>query len=90
MLSRGHALEMLRGVGGTLSSKRVLTNRAVWAFVFSMVSMTVAICYRISTKGDIGMGAVAAYTALTVPLAGLMVAVFRKAPDAVPNDKQIG
>lgn len=70
--------EMLRGLNGFLSSKRVMTNRVVWAFIVAMLTMTGCIGYRIAKFGEVGWGAVAAFTALTAPLGTIAIGIYRK------------
>lgn len=70
--------EMLQGINGFISSKRVFTNRVVWAFIFLVIVMGCAISHRIATKGDVGWGAVGAFTAITAPLATLVGSAYRK------------
>lgn len=72
------SLEMLRGVTGLLSSKRVLTNRVVWAFIAALVALSIGIAYRVAMFGDIGWGAVGAFSAITVPLGTIATAIYRK------------
>lgn len=73
-----HALEMLKGVGGFLSSKRVMTNRVVWAFIVAMLALAAGIGHRIAKEGDVGWGAVGAFTAVTAPLGTIAIGIYRK------------
>ena len=79
MLNREEMLKALSDSVGSLSSKRVMTNRVVWTFIFSMLAMTVGISVRIMIlPGDIGPWTVGAYTALTVPLSVAITVMYRK------------
>lgn len=73
-----HATEMLSSVSGNISSKRVLTNRVVWCFIGLAIAIGGSISYRIISKGDVGSGAVAAFLAVTGPLAVAITFVYRK------------
>lgn len=72
------ATEMLSSVSGNISSKRVLTNRVVWCFIGLATVIGVAIAVRIIMKGDVGLGAVGAFGAVTGPLAVTITFVYRK------------
>lgn len=79
MLNREEMLKALSDSAGSLSSKRVMTNRVVWTFIFSMLAMTVGISVRIMIlPGDIGPWTVGAYTALTVPLSVAITVMYGK------------
>lgn len=72
------------------SSKRLGMILATASLCAIALSVGLTIAGRIAAKGDVGMGAVAALSAATVPLAGLTGAAYHRKPDldapAAPDD----
>lgn len=60
------------------SSKRAISIWATWTLAVSVIGIGGCIAYRIKAAGDVGLGAVGAFTAVTVPLAGLAGFNYRK------------
>lgn len=61
------------------SSKRAMAIWATWTLAISAFVIAGCIAGRIAATGDVGLGAVAAFTAVTVPLAVLAGVNYRKA-----------
>lgn len=63
------------------STKRAVMIWTCWTLASAVLGIGGCIAYRIAQSGDVGSGAVAAFGAVTVPLAGLAGVGYRK-PDS--------
>lgn len=64
------------------SSKRAMAIWATWTLAICALGIGGCIAWRVSRTGDVGSGAVAAFAAVTVPLAGLAGFNYRKTDEA--------
>ncbi len=61
------------------STKRWTLILVASTLASAVIGIAGCIAYRITVAGDVGSGAVAAFVAVTVPLAGLAGVAYRKA-----------
>lgn len=69
------------------STKRATAIWATWTLAICALGIGGSVAYRVVTSGDVGSGTVAAFAAVTVPLAGLAGFNYRKADNPMPEAK---